>query len=101
MGGRRKYGPATILQGEMSYANKADQPIGIFDSGVGGLSVAREIHALLSAERLEYFADCANAPWGVRPSAEIRELASAATEGLLARGAKIIVVACNTASVHA
>jgi glutamate racemase len=85
----------------MNPKSNADQPIGIFDSGVGGLSVAREIHTLLPAERLEYFADCVNAPWGVRSSAEIRELASAATQRLLHMGAKIIVVACNTASVHA
>jgi glutamate racemase len=85
----------------MNVDGAANRPIGIFDSGVGGLSVAREIHALLPAERLEYFADCANAPWGVRAPEEIRELASAATQRLLALGAKIIVVACNTASVHA
>lgn len=85
----------------MSIELSADQPIGIFDSGVGGLSVAREIHALMPREQLEYFADSANAPWGVRPPDEIRELAGAATQRLLNAGAKIIVVACNTASVHA
>jgi glutamate racemase len=55
----------------------------------------------MQGEQLEYFADSANAPWGVRPPAQIRELARAATEQLIALRAKIIVVACNTASVHA
>lgn len=77
------------------------QPIGIFDSGVGGLSVAREIGQRLPCERLLYYADCLRTPWGVRPPEEVRKLAEGITAWLLHRGAKLIVVACNTASIHA
>lgn len=76
-------------------------PIGVFDSGVGGLSVVLELARQLPRERMLYFADSARAPWGVRPPAEIRRLAGAAAGVLVARGAKVIVAACNTASVHA
>ena len=76
-------------------------PIGIFDSGVGGLSVAMEIARQMPRERLVYFADSARAPWGVRSPDELRTLATAITRHLLAQGAKMVVVACNTASVHA
>lgn len=73
-------------------------PIGVFDSGVGGLSVAREIRTLLPAESILYFADTLNCPYGGRPLEEIRRLSLTAGTELVARGAKIIVVACNTAS---
>lgn len=73
-------------------------PIGIFDSGVGGLSVAREIHARLPAEDLLYFADTAFCPYGGRPLDEIRVRSVAVVAELVDRGAKIVVVACNTAS---
>lgn len=76
------------------------QPVGIFDSGVGGLSVAVEIRRLLPRERLLYYADCARAPWGVRPPEEVCDLSGAVAAHLLARGAKVIVAACNTASIH-
>jgi glutamate racemase len=86
-------------------AQPADQgasaPIGIFDSGVGGLSVAMEIARQMPRERLVYFADSARAPWGMRGPEELRALAAAITRFLLGQGAKMIVVACNTASVHA
>lgn len=74
------------------------RPIGIFDSGVGGLTVLAEIHRLLPSEDLVYFADSAHFPYGDRPEAEVRELAEAATERLLERGAKLVVIACNTAT---
>lgn len=73
-------------------------PIGLFDSGVGGLSVAREIRRRLPAEDLLYFADTAYCPYGGRPLEEIRARSVAVVEELVARGAKLIVVACNTAS---
>ena len=73
-------------------------PIGVFDSGVGCLSVAREIRALLPGETLLYLADTANCPYGGRPLEEIRELSVAAGRELVARGAKVVVVACNTAT---
>ncbi len=77
------------------------RPIGIMDSGVGGLSVLRHIQALLPAEDLIYFADQDHVPYGPRPAAEIREFCRAITQFLLDQGTKIIVVACNTASAAA
>lgn len=74
------------------------RPIGVFDSGVGGLSVAREIRALLPAETLLYFADTANCPYGGRPLDEIETLALQGASVLVERGAKIVVLACNTAT---
>ena len=76
-------------------------PVGVFDSGVGGLSVAREIMALLPAEPIIYLADQAHAPYGQRPLAEIRSLSEGITRFLLAEGAGAIVIACNTASAAA
>jgi glutamate racemase len=73
-------------------------PIGVFDSGVGGLTVAREIRQLLPTEDILYYADNAHCPYGDRPIDEVTELAAAAAERLLDRGAKVIVVACNSAS---
>lgn len=73
-------------------------PVGIFDSGVGGLSVAREIRSLLPAESLLYLADSAYCPYGGRPVEEVRARSRAATAELIARGAKAVVIACNTAT---
>lgn len=74
------------------------RPIGIFDSGVGGLSVAREIRRALSAEDLLYVADTACCPYGDRPDGEVRGRALAVGRFLEAAGAKLLVAACNTAS---
>jgi glutamate racemase len=79
----------------------AVQPIGIFDSGVGGLSVLRPIQETFPNEHLLYFADQAHVPYGSRSLAEIRYFSEEITRFLLAQGAKIIVVACNTASAAA
>lgn len=76
-------------------------PIGFFDSGVGGLSVWREVVRSLPHEATVYFADSAHCPYGPRPAAEIRALSAAITRFLLAQGCKLIVVACNTASAAA
>jgi glutamate racemase len=76
-------------------------PIGVFDSGVGGLSIWREIHRLMPAESSIYLADSANAPYGERSQDEIIALSAKNTEYLLAQGCKIIVVACNTATTNA
>jgi glutamate racemase len=76
----------------------SDAPIGVFDSGVGGLSVAREIRRRLPAERILYFADTAFCPYGGRPLDEIRERSIDVVGELVRRGAKLVVVACNTAS---
>jgi orotidine-5'-phosphate decarboxylase len=73
-------------------------PIGIFDSGVGGLAVLAEIRRLMPGEDLIYYADSAHFPYGSRPPAEIITRAETVTRELLALGAKIIVVACNTAT---
>lgn len=78
-----------------------DAPIGVFDSGVGGLSVLREIHHLLPAESLLYVADSGFVPYGEKPPEFICERSRAIAEFLLARGAKALVLACNTATAAA
>src|SRR5581483_2637321 len=74
------------------------RPIGVFDSGVGGLSVLREIRRLLPGEDLLYVADTAYLPYGEKPPELLRRRATAIAEFLLAQDAKAVVVACNTAS---
>lgn len=76
-------------------------PIGVFDSGVGGLSVLRELRLLLPAEDFLYYADSAHCPYGGKPASAIQARAVTITEELLAAGAKLIVVACNTATIAA
>src|SRR5690242_1781399 len=76
-------------------------PIGVFDSGVGGLTILKELLRELPDERFIYYGDTGNCPYGVRSIMEIQGLAQNAARFLLDRGAKIIVVACNTASVSA
>lgn len=78
-----------------------DGTIGVLDSGVGGLSVLVHLRRLLPAEDLVYFADQAHIPYGPRPAGEIQAFTAAITRFLLARRAKIIVVACNTATAAA
>ena len=73
-------------------------PIAVFDSGVGGISVLRQLMALMPGERYLYFGDSANAPYGVRPEAEVRRLTLNAAEKLVGQGIKALVVACNTAT---
>lgn len=75
--------------------------IGIFDSGVGGLSVWREIARQLPNENILYLADQAHVPYGSRQLAEVQELSEGITRFLLDHGAEIIVIACNTASAAA
>lgn len=72
--------------------------IAVFDSGVGGISVLRELMALMPRERYLYFGDSANAPYGVRSTGEVRELTLAAAQMLMERGIKALVLACNTAT---
>jgi glutamate racemase len=78
-----------------------DAPIGIFDSGVGGLSIWREINRLLPSESCIYLADSKHAPYGDRPQEEIIRLSVKNTEILMEEGCKLIVVACNTATTNA
>jgi glutamate racemase len=75
-----------------------DAPIGIFDSGVGGLTVARAVLDLLPAEPVVYVGDTRNAPYGPRPIAQVRALALNVLDHLVAEGVKTLVIACNTAS---
>ncbi len=77
------------------------QPIGIFDSGVGGLTVLREIVRQLPHEDTLYFADQAHVPYGPRPQEQIRHFCDTITRFLIERGCKAVVVACNTASAAA
>ena len=76
-------------------------PIGVFDSGVGGISVLRELGTLLPAEDFIYYADSGHCPYGGKPRETIIERACTITEFLLTRHAKLIVVACNTATIAA
>ena len=76
-------------------------PIGVFDSGVGGLSVLRAIRAQLPSEEVVYFADQVHVPYGPRPLEEVRMFSDSITRFLLRYEAKLIVVACNAASAAA
>ncbi|PWH20331.1 MAG: glutamate racemase [Anaerolineae bacterium] len=86
---------------ESSYDPTPCGPIGVFDSGVGGLSVLREIVTQLPYEDVLYIADQAHVPYGRRPLEEVRQFAFGITQYLLSKGVKIIVLACNTASAAA
>lgn len=75
-----------------------DAPIGIFDSGVGGLTVARAIHDQLPRESILYIGDTARSPYGPKPIADVRRYALEVLDDLVAQGVKMLVIACNTAS---
>src|ERR1700730_149985 len=77
---------------------KGEAPIGVFDSGVGGLTILSALRKELPHENYIYFGDTAHCPYGVRSDAEITELSMRASQFLIEQGAKLIVVACNTAS---
>ena len=81
--------------------HKSFSPIGIFDSGVGGLSVLRAIRQQLPGENIVFFGDQEHVPYGPRPLQQVRDFSEAITRFLLGSGAKLIVVACNTASAAA
>jgi len=82
----------------MNLANHPGDPIGVFDSGVGGMTVLRDIRRLLPGEDLFYVADSAHAPYGDKTKEEIEARSVAIAEFLLSHRAKAIVVACNTAT---
>lgn len=84
-----------------SLAADAQAPVGVFDSGMGGLSVLREIRVLLPAESLRYVADAGFVPYGNRPQSEILERSRYLIDFLVTQGAKAVVVACNTATAAA
>ena len=82
-------------------SSNSTSPIGIFDSGVGGISVLRAIREQMPEENVIYFGDQGHIPYGPRPMEQIRDFSEAITNFLLTHDAKIIVVACNTASAAA
>jgi glutamate racemase len=79
----------------------SNSPIGIFDSGIGGTSIFKEIHAILPHENCIYLADSKNAPYGNKSHEAILQLSIKNTEYLIKKGCKLIVVACNTATTNA
>jgi glutamate racemase len=81
--------------------NDADSPLGVFDSGVGGLTVVRALRELLPQESIIYLGDTARVPYGSKSPDTIRRFAIEDTDFLVQRGVKAVVVACNTATAHA
>jgi len=81
--------------------SQQNQPIGVFDSGVGGLSVLRAMRQLMPEEPVIYFGDQGHVPYGPRPMQQVRDFSEGITRFLLNQGTKLIVVACNTASAAA
>ncbi len=82
-------------------SRKSEQPVGIFDSGVGGLTVANAIRQVLPDENLIYFGDTAHLPYGDKSKETINHYSKKITEYLISQGCKIIVIACNSASAVA
>jgi glutamate racemase len=90
---------ATGTAGDAAHGSAVNEaPIGVFDSGVGGLTVARAMLDLLPHEPIYYVADTAHFPYGPKPIAEVREYALAALDQLVDHGVKMLVIACNSAS---
>ena len=81
--------------------NQKNDYIAVFDSGVGGISVLRQLIPTMPNERYLYYGDSANAPYGVRPVEEVQQLCLNVAEKLVAQGVKAIVIACNTATAAA
>lgn len=90
--------PHTLDQERSSLSGIAEAPIGVFDSGVGGLTILSALRQELPYEDYIYFGDTANCPYGTRSDAEITELSIQVCRFLIEQGVKLIVVACNTAS---
>lgn len=85
----------------MNFLNKHSGPIGIFDSGVGGLSVLREVSHLLPSEDLVYIADQVHVPYGNRSREEVLGFSQEIVRFLINKGSKLVIIACNTASAVA
>ena len=81
--------------------DKKERKIAVFDSGVGGISVLKELMAIMPEEHYLYFGDSINAPYGTRTTEEVRVLSLNAAAMLYERGIKALVVACNTATAAA
>jgi glutamate racemase len=82
----------------MTNSASSDNPIGFFDSGVGGLSVLKQSITILPRENFVYFGDSQNAPYGTRPVEEVKQLTFDAVDFLLGKDIKALVIACNTAT---
>jgi glutamate racemase len=91
----------TSAPGQRSTNDRSSAPIGVFDSGLGGLTVAHEIMRQLPAESLIYFGDTARVPYGPKSPDTVRRYSREISAFLLEQGVKAIVVACNTATAHA
>ncbi len=89
------------FKGDCSDSTDATRPIGVFDSGIGGLTVAAALRELLPSERIFYVGDTARVPYGGKSAATIERYSLEISKMLLEEGAKLIVVACNTASALA
>lgn len=85
----------------MGRAVSDNRPIGVFDSGVGGLTVLRALHECLPGESTIYLGDLARCPYGVRPAHQVRDFAVEVADLLVAEGIKLLVIACNTATAAA
>ena len=93
---------ALILSvGNFQQPNKRQQPIGVFDSGLGGLTVSRSLHRRLPCEDMVYFGDTARVPYGTKGETTVRSFARQDAGLLVNKGVKMVVVACNTASAFA
>lgn len=90
-----------MIEQHPDFKDNPTAPIGVFDSGVGGLSVCLHLKALMPNERFIYYADTANVPYGSKSGDEILLLTLQAVARLCKRGCKLIVIACNSASAHA
>ncbi len=88
----------TFSEAKNTVVGRREAPIGVFDSGAGGLTILSALREELPQENYIYFGDTAHVPYGVRSEAEIIELSLAANRFLIDQGVKLIVVACNTAS---
>lgn len=85
----------------MSSSNKAPSPIGILDSGLGGLSVLNEVHQIMPEESVIYFGDSAWCPYGAKTAEQIQQRVFKITDYLLGHGCKLIIIACNSATIAA
>ena len=87
----------SLAQEEVDVGKKSDGFVGVFDSGVGGISVLRSLVEELPHEDFRFFGDSANAPYGEKTEGQVLELSCGIVERFVDEGAKAIVIACNTA----
>ncbi len=99
--GRGRAGGRAVAWAGRSVGGVGDAPVGVMDSGVGGLTVARAVLDQLPHERLLYLGDTAHAPYGPRPLAQVRALTLDCLDRLVEQGAKALVIACNSGTAAA